>query len=562
MPPPPPLFTSPTLNVVPNAVSVTPVHSDTVEFAKKLIDELSSSQKPTKAARMMPIVPSFPPDYQPRKLTPLELLGETDTDAVSETDWEKKQCDSSEGGNSSDAREAEEQYSDGATVSEEGESSCSDFESGSSFERKKMKKKFQNSSNRKTASSATSKQAASARKESHKKMNARAFLASPQSVYLKEKAKSKKPDTKKSAPKNKKAAATSSDSEESSSETQSSTESEDAAPKKKRAPSGAKKPPPKKAVQQEADPGKKPQKGSKHAVMRVEGEFDGDMRAGIPIVDSRPGKKRTRAGRKRNEKREGLGRKKARGVTKQKEDLFEVLPPREAQLRPTQEQLNAVRITKEDGILDEDDPMLPEEVLVPLIQNELADNGIILANELDQPMKVWDAEVSCKGGYHWVMGDVNSHTFPDPPFPPTFVPNGTPGPNSPGLQHMHAVEVLERFLPLKFWAGFTQETNAYHDRCQKDPSNADPDEKDVETALNGQPYAKAGWQHDYDLAWVPLSLGQSLKWFGIHVGMAIRPRHNTASHWDTQSYGCLTPENYSNYLSRNRFNLITKYVCT
>ena len=182
-----------------------------------------------------------------------------------------------------------------------------------------------------------------------------------------------------------------------------------------------------------------------------------------------------------------MGRKKARGITKQKEDLFEVLPPREAQLRPTQEQLNAVRITKEDGILDEDDPMLPEEVLVPLIQNELADNGIILANELDQPMKVWDAEVSCKGGFHWVMGDVNSHTFPDPPFPPTFVPNGTPGPNIPGLQHMHAVEVLERFLPLKFWAGFTQETNAYHDRCQKDPSNADPDEKDVETALNGQP---------------------------------------------------------------------------
>ena len=82
--------------------------------------------------------------------------------------------------------------------------------------------------------------------------------------------------------------------------------------------------------------------------------------------------------------------------------------------------------------------------------------------------------------------------------PPTFVPNGTPGPNIPGLEHMHAVEVLERFLPLKFWAGFTQETNAYHDRCQKDPSNADPDKKDVETALNGQPHAKAGWQHDYD----------------------------------------------------------------
>ena len=42
--------------------------------------------------------------------------------------------------------------------------------------------------------------------------------------------------------------------------------------------------------------------------------------------------------------------------------------------------------------------------------------------------------------------------------------------------------------------------------------------------------------------------------------MAIRPRHNTAAHWDTNSYGCLKPDDYSNYMSRNRFNLITKYM--
>jgi hypothetical protein len=56
MPPPPPLFTSPTLNVVPNAVSVTPVHSDTVEFAKKLIDELSASQKPGQGIELLGIL--------------------------------------------------------------------------------------------------------------------------------------------------------------------------------------------------------------------------------------------------------------------------------------------------------------------------------------------------------------------------------------------------------------------------------------------------------------------------------------------------------------------------
>ena len=158
------------------------------------------------------------------------------------------------------------------------------------------------------------------------------------------------------------------------------------------------------------------------------------------------------------------------------------------------------------------------------------------------------------------MGDVNSHTFPDPPFQPTFVPAGTPGPNIPGLETMHAVEVLERFLPLKFWAEFTQETNAYRERCKADAANADPDDLKVEKGLAGQPHATASWKCDYDLQWVPLSLGQTLKWFGMNVGMAIRPRHNTAAHWDTNSYGCLKPADYSNYMSRNRFNLITKYM--
>jgi len=92
-----------------------------------------------------------------------------------------------------------------------------------------------------------------------------------------------------------------------------------------------------------------------------------------------------------------------------------------------------------------------------LIDNELPDAGIILADEVNNEIKIWDAEVSCRGGYHWVMGDVNSHTFADPPCTPTFVPNGTPGPKIPGLASMHAIEVLERFLPLKFWAEFSQE---------------------------------------------------------------------------------------------------------
>ena len=223
----------------------------------------------------------------------------------------------------------------------------------------------------------------------------------------------------------------------------------------------AKKPASKKATKEvvskeAADAGKKPPKGSKHEVRHVEGTFDGDMRAGVPIVDSRPGKKRTRAGRKRADSRKG--RKQARNLKGDYVDKMEVLPPRSAQIRPTPEQLAGLRIEQElPGIVE--DPMLPEEVLVPLIQNELADDGIIQVEQVDKEMKIWDAEVSCRGGYHWVMGDVNSHTFPDPPFQPTFVPAGTPGPNIPGLETMPAVEVLER--------------------CKADAANADPDEIEV-----------------------------------------------------------------------------------
>ena len=130
--------------------------------------------------------------------------------------------------------------------------------------------------------------------------------------------------------------------------------------------------------------------------MRVEGEFEGDMRAGIPLVDSRPGKKRTRAGRKRKETRPDRGRKSGKDANQKFIDQFENLPPKEAQLQPSQE-LQGMRITQElDGITE--DPVLPDEVLVPLVANELADACIISANVLDKGMKLWDAEVSCNRG--------------------------------------------------------------------------------------------------------------------------------------------------------------------
>ena len=488
-----------------------------------------------------------------------ELFGDTDTDNVSETDWDEKKCSSSEGEMSGGLDEPEDYYSDAGHHSDSGESTGSNYESGSSFEELRKKKQARKNpvvGKAKAAGSATSKQAAAARKKKHQSVQARAKANSPQSIHLKEKMAKTGKQT--AVGKNKKkgddsSTETQSESENSSSENEMDFDVNTTSGGKAKAKKGAKEVVSKEAVAA----GKKPAKGSKHEVRRVAGTFEGDMREGVPIEDSRPGKKRTRAGRKRKDSRKG--RKQARNLKGDVVDEMEVLPPKTAQLRPTPEQLAGLRIESElPGI--QEDPMLPEEVLVPLIVNELADDGIAVVNEMKDQMKIWDAEVSCRGGYRWVMGDVNSHTFADPPIQPTFVPYGTPGPNIPGLDNMHAVEVLERFLPLKFWAEFAQETNAYRERCAANPINADPDEAEVENGLNGQPYSKAAWKCDYDLQWVPLSLGQSLKWFGMNIGMAIRPRHNTASHWDANSYGCLKPDDYSTFMSRNRFNLITKYM--
>ena len=565
-----------------NAVEV---HPETVEYAKKLLDELSASKPPAKQNKPVPPVPRFNPQPLNRKMSKRDLWGDSETDNISETDWEKKKVDSSDGEMSAvenlqgDDISTPEDDSSTDTEGEDVESSGSNYESTSSFERRKEKQKKKQelrSSTRKTVGSATCKQAAAGRKKSHQMSESRKFLSSPQSVYMKEKVGTRNLNP---APQ-KKTATQSSDSEESSSKEDdrkpaapkrrkvvvsspsdaSSSELEMDAPQK--APSRKKVPPPKKAGKAsiaevgEPNAGKKPAKGTKLPAKVIDMQFQGDMRAGVGIVDSRPGKKRTRAGRKRKDDRRGR-KNGSRNVDD--DGIPEQLPPKEAQVRPTVEQLNSVRITAElPGVVE--DPMLPEEIINPLIVNELADDGIILADELTEEIKIWDAKVSCIGGYNWILGDINSHTFADPPYPALFVPEGPPGPNIPGLETMHAVEVLERFLPLKFWTQFAQETNAYRARCAENPKNADPDETEVETGLRDQPNAKLAWQNDYDLNWVPISLGQSLRWFGIHIGMAIRPRHNTASYWDSNDYGCLRHDDYSSYMSRNRFNLITKYM--
>ena len=78
------MFLSPPGNIV-------PVHPDTVEYAKKLLDEISASKPaPPTEKRVVPQVPRFLPDTMDRKMSARELWGDSETDNVSETDWDQK----------------------------------------------------------------------------------------------------------------------------------------------------------------------------------------------------------------------------------------------------------------------------------------------------------------------------------------------------------------------------------------------------------------------------------------------------------------------------------------
>ena len=423
----------------------------------------------------------------------MELLGSSD----SECDFSAIQGGSSDR-ECSDAVSCEDMYSEHEHHSDSGESSGSNYESSSSFEARKAKHHTKSSHG-----SATSKAAAKGRKDRMIANRAVAYQNSPQSVYLKNKHQTPKPIDSSISAKKRKAPSTPESSAGSSSQQSAcsdnsgsdSPESDPAVSRKGKGKGKAKAPAkkqssvprkPKQAAKDtppdyNANAGKRTKKGKgvKLPVRRIEGEYEGSQEAGVPLVDSRPGKKHTRAGRKRKDSRRGRNAVPSKAVSESRDEPQLINEPAVAVL-PTKKQLQGQKAV-EDCI--EEDPMLESEIIRPLIVNEMADNGRVIVNEMVDGMKVWDAEVSCNGGYHWYCGDINWHTFPDPPVTPTFVPNGTPGPNIENLAQMHPIVVLERFLPMQFWTNFTQETNAYRERCAKDPSLADADEEDVMDSL-------------------------------------------------------------------------------
>jgi len=286
-------------------------HPDTIAFAKKLIDEMQASAPNPKISSKVPQVPSFhaPPIQQ--KMSAQELFGSSDSEAVSDFDFKDVGGGQSDSFEEDNRESPEETYSDQSSHhSDSGESSVSNYESTSSFEARKQK-----SHKRTSHGSATSKAAAAGRKKKMMEHRASVSANSPQSIYLKNKAPSKR-----KAPVTPEGSQESSHSESQSDEKGSGnggseTDSDSpppAVPKKgkgkgRAAPKQAKSslPRQRKAAKKDTppptdfneNPHRRTKRNSGLPVCRVQEDYEGSQEAEIPVVDSRPGKKRSRAGR-------------------------------------------------------------------------------------------------------------------------------------------------------------------------------------------------------------------------------------------------------------------------
>ena len=159
------------------------------------------------------------------------MFGPSDTDSVSEADWAALNAQSSGESSGSEKPSPEDNYSDNYSEkhSSTAESTGSDYESGSSFEAAKRKQ-----AKRKTRGSATCKAAAAGRKQQFQRTKARAFLSSPQSVYLVGKAATSPAQKKKSAAAAKKRKSNESPTESEASSASNESESNRSAPTQKK----------------------------------------------------------------------------------------------------------------------------------------------------------------------------------------------------------------------------------------------------------------------------------------------------------------------------------------
>ena len=180
-------------------------------------------------------------------------------------------------------------------------------------------------------------------------------------------------------------------------------------------------------------------------------------------------------------------------------------------------------------------------------------------NSHDEPVPIFDIRMTTKQGWDWYCGDCNSHNIPLNPPVPTFIPAGPYGPNITGLENMHPCVIVEQFIPITMFAKIAQETNAYRGQCKQSAKHMDADEQDFYDSNEVTDEQVADFERDYDLPWEDQSIGSIIRYLGVHVGMAIRPRRSIADFWSKESFGCISPDTFGRYMSRNRFNLIKKY---
>ena len=113
---------------------------------------------------------------------------------------------------------------------------------------------------------------------------------------------------------------------------------------------------------------------------------------------------------------------------------------------------------------------------------------------------------------------------------------------------MSYAEVMAVFHPNSLYQIFADESNGYFYCWYHGLADVD----DVkESALYKVPL--------YDLAWKDRTIGSIVQQYGLHFAQARRPRACISDYWrtnhDTVGHLMLTPDNFSEFCSRNRFNL-------
>ena len=109
---------------------------------------------------------------------------------------------------------------------------------------------------------------------------------------------------------------------------------------------------------------------------------------------------------------------------------------------------------------------------------------------------------------------------------------------------MACAEVVAAFDPNSLYQRFADESNGYFYRWHHGLTYVDDVE---EKAIYKAPL--------YDLVWKDSTIGSIVQQYGLQLAQARRPRACISDYWRTDTVGPLTRDNFSEFCSRNKFNL-------